>query len=71
MSVKLPKKAISVVGLGRAGLPLAAVIARSGLRVFGVDIDAKRCKMINAGKNPIPEEPSLLELVREHGGKTT
>ncbi|MEK6876469.1 MAG: NAD(P)-binding domain-containing protein, partial [Nanoarchaeota archaeon] len=38
---------ISVIGLGKAGLPLAAVIADSGLDVLGVDLDKKRTGMIN------------------------
>lgn len=60
---------ISVVGLGRAGLPLAAVIADSGFKVIGVDIDKKKCEMINKGINPISEELGLDELIRKHGGK--
>jgi UDP-N-acetyl-D-mannosaminuronic acid dehydrogenase len=60
---------IAVIGLGRAGLPLAAVIAGSGLKVVGVDLDAEKCEKINSGKNPIPEEPGLDELIKKHGGK--
>lgn len=33
---------VSVLGLGRAGLPLAVVLARSGIKVIGVDIDKQR-----------------------------
>ena len=60
---------IAVVGLGKAGLPLAAVIADSGLKVLGVDIDGERCVRINRGINPIPEETGLDALIKEHGGK--
>ncbi|ADC66495.1 nucleotide sugar dehydrogenase [Ferroglobus placidus DSM 10642] len=60
---------VAVVGLGKAGLPLAAVIAESGLEVVGVDLDEEKCKMINSGINPIPEEPGLDELIKKHGGK--
>ena len=60
---------IAVVGLGKAGLPLAAVIADSGFEVIGVDIDKRKCEMINNGINPIPEEPGLDELIKKHGGK--
>ena len=59
---------VAVIGLGRAGLPLAAVIAGSGLKVVGVDLDAEKCEEINRGKNPIPKEPGLDELIKEHGG---
>jgi UDP-N-acetyl-D-mannosaminuronic acid dehydrogenase len=62
-------ESVAVIGLGNAGLPLAAVMADSGLEVIGVDIDAHRCSLINQGKNPIPEEPGLEDLIRIHGGK--
>lgn len=61
--------AIAVIGLGNAGLPLAAVIADSGLRVVGVDINKERCELINQGQNPIPEEAGLGDLLKLHGGK--
>jgi UDP-N-acetyl-D-mannosaminuronic acid dehydrogenase len=60
---------IAVFGLGRAGLPLAAVIADSGLKVIGVDLDLERCEEINKGVNPIPEEPELDNLIKKYGGK--
>ena len=60
---------IAVVGLGRAGLPLASVIADSGFEVIGVDVDAQKCELINNGLNPIPEEVGLTELLKKHGGK--
>lgn len=60
---------IAVVGLGKAGLPLAAVIADSGFEVIGVDTDERKCEMINNGINPIPEEPQLDELIKKYGGK--
>ncbi len=63
------KARIAVIGLGNAGLPLAAVIADSGIRVLGVDINEERCRLINQGTNPIPEEAGLEELIRQHGGK--
>ena len=60
---------IAVVGLGKAGLPLAAVVAEAGLDVIGIDVDTQRCNQINNGINPIPEEPHLNELIKKHGGK--
>ena len=60
---------ISVIGLGKAGLPLAAVIAEAGLDVIGVDTDRNKVELVNKGINPIKEEPGLTRLVREHGGK--
>jgi len=63
------KMKIAVVGLGKAGLPLASVIAESGLEVVGIDVDERRCEMINDGINPVPEETGLDELIKKHGGK--
>ena len=60
---------IAVIGLGNAGLPLAAVVADSGIMVIGVDINEERCRQINRGENPIPEEAGLEELIKLHGGK--
>src|SRR3989338_5015476 len=60
---------INVVGLGKAGLPLAAVIADSGLEVIGSDLDKSKVDMINKGINPIEEEPGLKELIKKHGNK--
>ena len=47
MSVE--KARIAVIGLGNAGLPLAAVIADNGIDVIGVDINEERCQLINHG----------------------
>ncbi|MDD1759995.1 MAG: nucleotide sugar dehydrogenase [Methanothrix sp.] len=63
------KAEIAVIGLGNAGLPLAAVIADRRIKVMGVDINEERCRLINHGKNPIPEETGLDELISLHGGK--
>ncbi|CAD6492255.1 MAG: UDP-N-acetyl-D-mannosamine dehydrogenase [Candidatus Argoarchaeum ethanivorans] len=60
---------IAVIGLGKAGLPLAGVIAERGFDVIGVDIDERRCEAINSGENPIPEETGLGDLIRNRGGK--
>ena len=60
---------IAVFGLGNAGLPLAVVIADRDFKVVGVDIDMKKCNLINKGINPITEEPELNELIKKHGGK--
>jgi len=62
--------AIAIIGLGNAGLPLAAVAADSGVKVIGVDLNEERCVRINRGINPIPEEKGLDELIMLHGGKS-
>lgn len=37
---------------------------------LGVDINDERCRLINQGTNPIPEEEGLEELIIRHGGKS-
>ena len=64
------KETVCVVGLGKAGLPLAARMAECNFRVIGVDIDEKKVSMINSGKNPIPEESELFKLIKKYGGKS-
>lgn len=59
---------ISVFGLGRAGLPLSAVIADNGFEVIGIDIDEEKVKKINQGINFLKDEPGLDELVGKYGG---
>ena len=57
---------IAVYGMGKMGLPLAAVFADHGARVIGVDINEKVVEMINRGENHVKEEPGLDELVRRN-----
>lgn len=54
---------IQVIGLGKAGLPLACVIADSGLDVIGVDINNEHLEKIRNKQNPIPEEPGVQEIL--------
>ena len=56
---------VAVVGIGRIGLPIAAMIASRGHAVFGCDIDAERVAMVNRGDNPIPDEAGLGALLKE------
>ena len=63
-------KSASVVGLGKLGAPLAACLAAKGLRVVGVDADARKVEAVNQGQTPI-YEPGLEELIRESNGRLT
>ena len=56
---------INVFGLGTVGLPLASVIANSGLLVYGIDINKERVEQIKTGHNPIKEEPGIDELLKK------
>lgn len=57
------KPAVCVVGLGYIGLPTAAVIARSGSRVLGLDVSQHVVDTINRGEIHI-EEVDLDGLVQ-------
>jgi UDP-N-acetyl-D-mannosaminuronic acid dehydrogenase len=57
---------IGVIGLGYVGLPVAALFARKGFNVVGIDIKAERVERINQGISPIEgKEPGLTELIAE------
>lgn len=56
-------KSISVVGLGKLGLCLAAILASRGYEVHGVDIDKAKVDAINKCVSPI-YEPSVQDLLR-------
>lgn len=60
---------ICIVGLGYIGLPSAAVLARSGAKVLGVDVDPTTVDTINTGKAHIVEEDldDLLHQVVSDG----
>jgi UDP-N-acetyl-D-mannosaminuronic acid dehydrogenase len=60
---------VSIVGLGRVGLPLALSFADRGLRVLGVDNDATRLGALRDGIMPFQESGAqeLLDRVRQAG----
>src|SRR3984885_11920831 len=53
---------VNVVGLGKLGAPLAAVLASRGFDVIGLDVNKVLVDAMNAGKMPIIE-PQLNELI--------
>lgn len=54
---------VAVYGLGKMGLPLAAVYATVTGNVTGVDIDEDVVTAINNGDSPVENEPGLGALV--------
>ena len=56
---------VNVVGLGKLGAPLAAVLASRGFTVIGLDVNKTFVDALNAGKMPIVE-PQLNELIAEN-----
>src|ERR1039458_7142471 len=63
---------VSVIGLGRVGLPLALSFADRGLRVIGIDNDPARLGAVREGRMPFAETGAedLLERVIA-GGRLT
>jgi UDPglucose 6-dehydrogenase len=59
---------ISVVGLGKIGLPLATCFAAKGGRVVGVDVDQAKIDAVNVGVAPL-FEPKLQELLGQSRGR--
>jgi UDP-N-acetyl-D-mannosaminuronic acid dehydrogenase len=53
---------VSVIGLGRVGLPLALCFADAGLSVLGVDKDTDRLDAVRSGRMPF-KEPGADELL--------
>ena len=54
---------ITVVGLGKIGLPLAVQFARSGHEVLGADVNPGVVETVNAGNEPFPGEAHLAEYL--------
>lgn len=56
---------ITVVGLGKIGLPLAVQFAGKGHRVLGADINPAVVESVNAGTEPFPGEADLQTKMSE------
>jgi UDP-N-acetyl-D-mannosaminuronic acid dehydrogenase len=69
MSTSQSTADVSVVGLGRVGLPLALSFADRGLRVIGIDNDPARTGAVRDGRMPFAETGAqdLLDRVRTSG----
>src|SRR5690348_2704342 len=59
---------ISVVGLGKLGAVLAAVLADRGHEVIGVDLNQAFVDAVNQGRAPV-SEPGLSELVHRNADR--
>jgi UDPglucose 6-dehydrogenase len=60
------RRNISVIGLGKLGAPLCAVLAEAGHHVIGLDLVVKSVEAMNAGRAPVIETglQSLLDKVK-------
>src|SRR3989442_15132154 len=56
---------VAVIGLGRIGLPTAAVFARAGAAVTGGDINPQVVETLQEGSCRFADEPGLRELLSD------
>ena len=61
-SLREGKVTISVIGIGRIGLPTALSFANSGLPTTGVDVNTKLVSMIDSQKYPLKDEPGFDKI---------
>src|SRR3989442_516837 len=61
---------VSIIGLGRVGLPLALTFADRGLRVIGIDKDAELMASVRDGQMPFEETGTQEVLDRVHAAGT-
>lgn len=64
------KKKISVIGLGKLGLPIVACFALKGFDVIGVDIDINKINALKKRQAPLCE-PRLQDLLNTFGEHIT
>ncbi|TRY17800.1 nucleotide sugar dehydrogenase [Tessaracoccus rhinocerotis] len=55
---------ITVVALGKIGLPLAVQFAASGHEVIGADVNPQTVELVNAGTEPFPGEAHLADKLK-------
>ena len=61
---------VSIIGLGKLGAPMAAVMAHKGNTVVGVDINPGFVKAIREGRPPV-NEPQLAEMITANQERLT
>jgi UDPglucose 6-dehydrogenase len=64
---------IAVVGLGKLGAPLAAVLATKGNDVLGIDVNPEAVRLMREGRAPVqePRLQALMDISRDRLDATT
>jgi UDPglucose 6-dehydrogenase len=59
---------VSVVGLGKLGVCMAAALASKGIDVLGVDVNPRTVSLVDSGQPPVfePHLPEVMEKARGH-----
>lgn len=66
----MEKETVSIIGLGKLGLCMAACLADKGYHVIGVDIKQSVIEAVNRGQSPY-YEPGLAEIIDRVQGNFT
>src|SRR5688572_13916449 len=61
---------LSIIGLGRLGAPMAAVMAHKGHTVVGVDVNPLYVAAVQQGRAPV-KEPGLAEMIQASQARLT
>src|SRR5687768_15514635 len=61
---------LTIIGLGKLGAPMAAVMAYKGNTVVGVDVNPRYVAAIQQGLPPV-NEPALAEMIRASQARLT
>jgi UDPglucose 6-dehydrogenase len=61
---------LSIIGLGKLGAPMSAVMAHKGHTVIGVDVNPRSVKAIQEGRAPV-NEPQLAEMIQANRQRLT
>ena len=56
---------MTVIGLGKIGLPLAVQFAKKGISVMGLDNNETAVNLINSAEEPFPGEKNLSGFLKE------
>ncbi len=62
------KKTVSVIGIGRVGLPLCLTLAQAGFKVYGIDVREDYIEKIKKKEMPFEEE-NAQKLLEKYTGK--
>jgi UDP-N-acetyl-D-glucosamine dehydrogenase len=64
---------VAVIGLGYVGLPLALRFTQAGTRVFGIDVDPEKIRILSDGRTYIKHVPvsSIAEIIGKNFRPTT
>jgi nucleotide sugar dehydrogenase len=64
-SIKNNQLVVTVIGIGRIGLPTALCFAKSGFLTIGVDINTKLVDSINSGEYTLKDEPGFDKIFED------